>query len=62
MEFNQDKWFGSLVDGNITIKNQIYTLKITGNKRQLIYHNNRLIITIPYIINDNKDILTPPFC
>ena len=59
MEFNQDKWFKHMEKGEITINNQIYTLKVTANKRKLIYHNNRLITTIPYNINENKDILTP---
>ena len=46
--------------GDITIKNQIYTLKVTANKRQLIYFNNKLVNTKPFNINENKDILTPP--
>jgi hypothetical protein len=37
--------------------NQLYTLKVTNNKRKLIYDNNKLINTIPYIIDENKDIL-----
>lgn len=35
---NQEKWYlyGDLSLGKISIKNQIYTLKVTGNKRELI--------------------------
>jgi hypothetical protein len=38
LEFSQEKWFRDLIDGNITNKDQIYTLKVTNNKRQLIYN------------------------
>ena len=40
LEKTQTKWFKSLSEGNITIKDQIYTLKATDNKRQLIYKDN----------------------
>lgn len=36
---------------------QIFTLKITENKRKLIYENKELISSIPYIINSNKEII-----
>jgi hypothetical protein len=52
---NQDKWYKNLKDATINIKNQVYTLKITSNKRQLIYDsNNKLIGTVPYIIDNSK--------
>jgi hypothetical protein len=35
----------------------MYTLKVTENKRRLIYQNGKLINTEPYIINENKEIL-----
>jgi hypothetical protein len=36
----------------------MYTLKVTDNKRKLIYdNNNKLIATTPYIINEKKEIL-----
>jgi len=34
---NQEKWHRNISDGNITIKNEIYTLMITDNKRKLVY-------------------------
>lgn len=49
LEKLQTKWFKSLSDGNITIKDQIYTLKATDNKRQLIYNNN--IYKLIYVNN-----------
>ena len=45
-EISQEKWFKSLEHNIITIKEQLYTLKITSNKRHLIYDsNNKLINT-----------------
>ena len=54
IERNQTKWFKSLESGTITVKDQLYSLKITDNKRQLIYSNNKLVSTKPYIINNEK--------
>ena len=52
IELKQNKWFKNLIDANITIKDQIYSLKVTENKRELIYDfNNRLISTNPLTIN-----------
>jgi hypothetical protein len=53
----QTKWRKNLSDGHISVLNEVYTLKVTSNKRKLIYENNRLTSTVPYIINENKDIL-----
>ena len=44
----------SLTNSNITIKDQIYSLKITGNKRELVYdYNNKLIGTKSFIFPIN---------
>ena len=48
----QDKWFGSIVEGNLSIKEQIYTLQVTANKRKLIYYNNKLVNTKHISINE----------
>jgi hypothetical protein len=54
---SQTKWFRNLSEGHITIVEQIYTLTVTDNKRQLIYNvNNKFIETKPYIIDENKTI------
>ena len=55
-EIKQDKWYRSLTNSNITIKDQIYTLKVTENKRELVYnYNNKLIDTKSFILPiDNK--------
>ena len=54
----QVKWRkNNLSDGNIEVLDQIYTLQTTSSKRKLIYENNKLIGTTPYIINENKEII-----
>jgi hypothetical protein len=38
---------------------QLYTLKVTDNKRRLIYdENNKLIGSTPYVINEKKNKLS----
>ena len=57
LEKSQTKWFKNIEKGHISVLEQIYTLKVTDNKRELIYDkNNKLINTKPYIINNKKDI------
>lgn len=58
IEKSQVKWRKNLHEGNISVIDQLYTLKVTDNKRKLIFdNNNNLISTIPYIINENKEII-----
>lgn len=56
-ELKHDKWFRDFSKGEILIKEQIYTLTPTQNKRELIIHNNKIVDTQPYTINSNKDII-----
>nr|YP_009487229.1 hypothetical protein [Russula abietina]AWB36131.1 hypothetical protein [Russula abietina] len=56
LEKFQTKWFKNLSEGHINILEQIYTLKLTENKRKLIYKNNKFIGTTPYKIDKNKTI------
>jgi hypothetical protein len=52
---NIKKWIKSIEEEIINVKNQIYMLKITSNKRKVIYDsNNKLVNTISYNINDIK--------
>jgi hypothetical protein len=52
-KFNQTKWFKNLNKGTISVLDQLYTLKVTDNKRKLIYNqDNVLIDTIPlFLVN-----------
>jgi hypothetical protein len=58
LEKFQNKWRRNLSDGSIKIKDELYTLRVTNNKRKLIYdENNKLINTFPFTINLNKEIV-----
>jgi DNA polymerase type B, organellar and viral len=49
------KWFRDLSKAQIQLLEQVYTLKVTDNKRELIYDkNNKLISTKPYKISGDK--------
>jgi hypothetical protein len=52
----QTKWSKNISDGYISVLQQLYTLKVTDNKRQLIYKNDKLIGTKPFIIDSSKDL------
>ena len=56
LQKSQTKWTKSLSEGYIALLEQVYTLKVTENKRQLIYKNNKLIGTKAYKIDNNKSI------
>ena len=52
LELRHDKWFKSLSEASITIKEQIYNLISTENKRKLIRDaNGKIIRTEPFKIN-----------
>ena len=54
----QFKWLKFLSEGDIKIREDLYTLKVTENKRKLIYNqNNEFINTIPFVINKDKEII-----
>ena len=61
MELYLNKQFKNISIASISVKNTFYTLEVTGNKREFIYVNNKLVGTKSLIINrvdeyiDNKD-------
>lgn len=58
LELSHEKWYKSLEKSTINIIDQIYTLKVTGNKRKLIYDkNSKLINTKPFKINNNEIVI-----
>lgn len=58
LSLSQDKWFKNFESGYIAIKEQPYVLRVTDNKRKLVFdENNILVKTEPYIINEDKEIL-----
>lgn len=54
--FTQEKWYKSLMDGTIEIKQVPYLLRPTDNKRQLIYKDNYLIGTSSIELKDGDRI------
>lgn len=54
----QDKWYKNISEGNIKIKNEIYTIQTTDNKRELVYKNNILVDTKPFLVylNDGANL------
>jgi len=57
MKKTQTKWMRSLSEGQIKLLEQVYTLTVTDNKREIIYNKNQKFIkTKSYKINQNKDI------
>jgi len=57
-EFNQTKWYKKVIEGEITVTEVAYTLKVTSNKRNPIYIDNVFENTKPFyydeIENNNK--------
>ena len=51
---DQNKFFRELSKGYIETLDQVYTLQVTENKRELIFKNNKLIETKPFIITPQK--------
>lgn len=53
-----EKWYKSITIGKINVKKQLYTLKVTDNKRSLIYSalpvGDMLVGTKSYKINYDK--------
>jgi hypothetical protein len=55
IEKTQTKWFRKLSEGKINLLNELYTLKVNDNKRELIYdENNKLVGTKAYKIDFYK--------
>jgi DNA polymerase elongation subunit (family B) len=51
LKLTQDKWFKSLAEGSIQILEQTYSLKVTANKRKLIYNSEQILVnTSPILI------------
>jgi hypothetical protein len=47
-EFTQEKWFKSVIEGDISISDIAYTLKVTSNKRKPHYIDGTFDRTSPY--------------
>ena len=55
IEIHHDKWYKNIKLGNITIKDDLYTLMATDNKRKLVYNEKNILIdTKPLVLESNK--------
>lgn len=50
--FNQHKWYKSLIKGEINITDILYNLKVTSNKRNVIYVDGIFNSTKPFNYDD----------
>ena len=57
-EFTQTKWYKKVIEGEISVSDVAYTLKVTSNKRDSVYINNIYSNTKPFNYNEiiNKDL------
>jgi len=61
LELCQEKWYRNFGNSEINVNNEIYTLMVTSNKRELVYNSNgQLVDTKPLIINENFSINENP--
>ena len=44
LTFNNEKWYKDIATATINIKDQIYSLRATGNKRKLIFNEDNILI------------------
>ena len=57
----QPKWYRFFDQGYISIKEEVYTLTITTNKRELIYDSNgKFVSTKPFVLNNGRLIEKEP--
>jgi hypothetical protein len=54
IELNQDKWFKHINESKINIESTVYTLKVTENKRQLVYVNDVFSKTNPLVLKNGQ--------
>ena len=57
LEVSQEKWFRSMEEGSITIKEQLYSLMVTASKRKLEYSDDGYLIkTTPYTLQAKTEL------
>lgn len=50
-----DKWYKSYTNGEISVKDEIYSLMVTSNKRKLIYNSEGVLFdTTPLVLNEEQ--------
>ena len=55
LEVKQEKWYSDISNGQFHIKDEIYTLMVTDNKRKLLYNSDNLFYdTLPLKLENGK--------
>jgi len=44
LSFQNEKWYKDITTATINIKDQIYSLRTTGNKRKLVFNEDNILI------------------
>lgn len=44
IKLTQEKWYKNIGEAHISVKDEIYTLMLTDNKRELIFNNNNVFV------------------
>jgi len=52
LSISNEKWYRNFSEGEINIKEELYTLIVTANKRIPIYENNVFVDTKPYTLKN----------
>ena len=51
-EFTQTKWYKKVIEGEISVSDVAYTLKVTSNKRRAVYKNGIFDSTKPFLYDE----------
>lgn len=55
LEVTQEKWYSDISNGKFNIKDEIYTLMVTDNKRKLLYNSENIFYdTVPLRLEKGK--------
>ena len=55
VEIKQKKWYSDISEGIFHVKDEIYTLMVTENKRNLLYNDEDIFyLTLPLILEKGK--------
>ena len=55
IKINQNKWYKNIGEGHITVRDEVYTLMLTENKRELFFNNDNVFVdTKPYVLSNGS--------
>lgn len=59
IKLSQDKWYKDIGQSHITVKDEVYTLMVTDNKRELIFNNDNIFVDTKPLKLTNGSIINP---